>query len=171
MSSDGAGTFAWVTAPTDYPPYTVDVNVVAARAFGRLVGRPARVGDGGIGWWQEPSLPAPVLALDDAGDTFLAWSRIDQLTETPLSPSAVWSSTLAADGTVTGASIDQPAGPLPPFASLLARGFGRRGGGLGMERRQPDAIACRAPRGVGLDAAPKILEEMSTGTRVGFVVV
>lgn len=155
---DGAGTFVW-TVPVDTTGRieTAQVKLLTLSAANTWTGAPTVVGDGGIGWWQEPSLPRPAIALDDGGAIFAAWSRIDQ--QASDWPSAAWSGHIAADGAVTTELIDQPGGTASTPPSLLARGSGE----VVAAWAWSDGVRTRlvvAHRAGGQWRAPQILEDV-----------
>jgi len=121
MSADGTATFAW-TASAAAVLMTDDLYV-GLLAPDDSWSDPILVGNGGIGWWQEPTPPQPVLSLDASGSGLMTWSRIDQeAKQPPFEPASVWAAHALPDGTwLNDGSIDQPGGAWSSRPSLLAR--------------------------------------------------
>lgn len=74
MAPDGSATFVWPSG--DAPDLNVVNLHVQTLGVDGIWSAIATVGDASVGWWQEPTLPVPVIASNDAM-SILAWSRID----------------------------------------------------------------------------------------------
>jgi len=123
LASDGMARFVWaegwLTGARSIPtPDQYDLLMVVL-GVDDVWSEPIRIGDTGIGWWQEPTAPAPVVAVDDTGLSIAAWSRLDQ----QVGPAVMWAGAIPRGAPpVAGRSIDLAGSTQASRPSVAMRG-------------------------------------------------